>query len=257
MQNITFVAAVNDQDTFARNLLASPSLCAPQGHQILCQKYFSSASRAYNDALDRADNDLVVFVHQDIFLPEPWLSQLDEAVRYLAQKDPNWGVLGCWGSRADGQSFGHVYTSGWGVLGEPLADPIPVQTLDEIVLIVRKGSGLRFDETLPHFHFYGTDICMSAAKRGLGCYAISAFCIHNTEQLFRLPREFYRCYKHIKQVWGDYLPIQTSCIRVTRFDAEVYRRRCQELYRSVLHRRRAADRIHDPRQILKMLDGSC
>jgi len=57
---------------------------------------------------------------------------------------------------------------------------VTVQTLDEIVLIFRRDSGLSFDETLPHFHFYGTDICMRAAEQGRQCYAISAFCVHNT-----------------------------------------------------------------------------
>ena len=68
-----------------------------------------------------------------------------------------------------------------------------VQTLDEIVLILKKSSGLRFDDSLPHFHFYGTDICLRAAQRGMRSYAISAFCVHNTHQTLVLPEEFYEC----------------------------------------------------------------
>lgn len=254
LDRITFVAAVNNREILAQNLLASPIFSGPHDCEILIQENFTSASKAYNQAIQRAANDLLIFVHQDVLLPEAWLLQLEKALSYLSGTDPDWGVLGCWGAKQKGQHCGHIYSSGLGVLGAPFERPVPVQTLDEAVLLVRKGSNLRFDESLPHYHLYGTDICLRAATRGLKSYAISAFCVHNTSQLLELPREFYDCYAHVKMVWKDLLPIQTPCIRISRFDAEVYRRKLEDFCRgTILKRRHQARRVSDPIRILAEL----
>lgn len=252
--SITFVAAVNDREVLRRNLLASPCLRNPHSHQVIVQEGFSSASKAYNDAIAKAENDLVILVHQDMWFPDAWLHQLEEAMGALQNIDPNWGVLGCWGVTGSGVYRGHIYSSGLGILGDKFTTPLPIQTLDEIVLILRRRSGLRFDETLPNFHFYGTDICMRAASHGLNCYAISAFCVHNTAQIVTLPADFYRCYYHIKRVWRERLPIQTSCIRISRFDVEVHRRKLKNFVNTKLRRQKpAAIRVPDPQRIFEGL----
>jgi glycosyltransferase involved in cell wall biosynthesis len=227
---LTFVVTVSNKEVFARNFLASPCLERAADCEILDQADFPSAARAYNEALDRARHEIVVFCHSDIVLPEQWRSELECVLHDLDNRDPNWGVLGAYGNTRDGSGWGQVYSTGLGIVGEPLPACIAVQTLDEIVLILRKSSGLRFDETLPHFHFYGTDICLRAARMGMKSYAIPAFCIHNTHQTLILSKEFYECSRHIRQVWGDCLPIQTSCIRLTRFNVPLYWRRVRELY---------------------------
>lgn len=250
--NITFVVPVVDRKVLERNVLASPPMRANHRHQLLIQEGFASAASAYNDALMRSVNDLIVFMHSDVFLPEGWIPQLEHSLRWLEKHDPGWGVLGCWGATRGGEYRGHLYSTGWGVLGKASDKPEQVQTLDEVVLIFRKSSGLRFDDHLPHFHFYGTDICMRAAKRGLGSYAISAFCVHNTSQLLRLPKEFYACYSYIRRTWKSSLPIQTSCIRVTRFNGEVYQRKFKEACGHILGRDTLPERrADDPARILQ------
>ncbi|MBZ5539504.1 MAG: glycosyltransferase family protein [Acidobacteriia bacterium] len=234
---ITFAIAVNNRAVLERNFLASPCLRGTHPHQILIQEGFSSAAKAYNDAIDRSHNDLIVFCHQDIIFPEYWLLQLGRALDYLESEDPPWGVLGCYGETSDYKGRGHIYSSGRGVLGMPFDRPVPIQTLDEIVLILRKSSGLRFDERLPHFHLYGADICMAAMKKGMKNYAISAFCIHNTHQYLVLPKEFYECYRSLKRSWKKNLPIQTTCIKVTKFDLPMYKRRLQEVYLRYIRRK--------------------
>jgi hypothetical protein len=127
-----------------------------------------------------------------------------------------------------------------------------IQTLDEVVLIFRRSSGLRFDDHLPHFHLYGADLCLRAAKTGLKTYAIPAFCIHNTNQYLVLPKEFYECCRHIKRRWKDQLPIQTTCVRITRFNRFIYSRRLQEAYlRYVCHKGFIAPRVKDVSQLLQ------
>ena len=249
---LTFAIAVNDRETFETSFLASPCLKPPQDHEILVQSNFPSAALAYNDAIDRAQSDLIVFCHQDILLPEGWLRRLQNTLDSLEKTDSNWGVLGPYGNTKDGRGWGHVYSSGLGVIGELLPRPVEIQTLDEIVLILRKSSGLRFDDSLPHFHFYGTDICLRAERMGMKSYAISAFCIHNTSQILVLPDEFYECARHIRRVWRNSLPIQTTCVRLTRFGSPVLRRRLREFYlEHFRHKKYGGMRVADPLPLLR------
>jgi hypothetical protein len=253
-RRITFVVAVKSQgEVLENNLLASPCFLAPHDHQILVQEGFQSAAKAYNDAIDRSVNDLIVFCHQDIFLPEAWLSDLERALSCLEADDPQWGVLGCFGETLNDRGRGHVYSSGNGIMGRPFERPTPIQTLDEIVLILRKSSGLRFDESLPHFHLYGTDICLRAAKKGMKNYAISAFCIHNTCQNLILAPEFYECYWHIRRVWRDSLPIHTTCMMITKSGFPMYRKKLQEAYLRYVRRKEIGGaRVQNVRRLLEM-----
>jgi hypothetical protein len=189
-----------------------------------------------------------------MIFPEFWLSDLQRALDSLQQTDPMWGVLGCYGETLYDNGRGYIYSGGLGIMGKPMDRPEPVQTLDEIVLILRKSSGLRFDGDLPHFHFYGADICMAAAARGLKSYAISAFCIHNTQQNLILPREFYESYWHVKRRWKNSLPIRTTCVTVTKFDSHMYKKRLQEVYLRFIRRKEiGAFRAKDGRALLAEL----
>jgi glycosyltransferase involved in cell wall biosynthesis len=228
---ITFVVATyGADDVLNRNFLSSPGLVEAHGHQIIIQRDYASAAKAYNDAIDHADNDLMVFAHNDMIFPEPWLDQLEQAITFLDGTDPAWGVLGCCGVAHDGSFHVWAYHPTQGLLGKPFDLPVPVQTLDEIILIFRKRSGLRFDENLPYFHLYGTDICMRAAKQGMKNYAIPAYCIHNASYHPVLPKEFYRNYRYIRKTWKADLPIHTSCQLITKQEFPLYRRRMHEIY---------------------------
>jgi len=232
--------------------LASPCLRGSQVDELIIQEKYPSAARAYNDVLRRSRNDLVVLAHQDIYFPESWLSALERAVSYLENNDPNWGVIGCYGVGANKARYGRVYSAGLGIIGKAIEHPARVQTLDEIVLVLRKSSGLSFDDTLPGFHFYGADICLRAAPRGMNNYAIPAFCVHNTQLNPTLPEEFYHCYRHFKTVWRQHLPVHTSCITVSTLDLPFYIRRLRECYINHIRRRRAElTRLPDPRAILE------
>lgn len=227
---ITFVVAVGDEAILENNFLASPCLAAGHTHQVLIQRGFKSAAVAYNDAIARSANDLIVFAHSDMLFPKSWLSDLGRALDSLEATDPCWGVLGCYGVTLERKFSGYLYSNGQGFCGAPFEVPTPVQTLDEIILIIRKSSGLRFDERLPHFHLYGADICLRAAQKQMTSYAISAFCVHNTHRNLILADDFYACYRRFKKIWKGYLPVQTSCVRVTKFDLYMYQRKLWEAY---------------------------
>jgi hypothetical protein len=245
----TIAVSVNDEEVLQGNLLLSPGLLNGGRNQLVVRRRFPSASLAYNSAIEEAAHDIVIFVHQDVYLPETWFTNLKRCVALLAETGVSWGVLGCFGSRKGTEGgLGRVYTTGLGWHGRPLTGPEPVETLDEIVLVVRKSSGLRFDPHLPHFHLYGTDICMTAKERGLASYAFQGLCVHNTNQLLRLPSEFYTCYRHIRRKWSRFLPIRTSCIKISFLNGDLYRRRIVEARQRVLGTSRPAKtRVEDPR----------
>jgi glycosyl transferase family 2 len=250
--DMTFVVSKSgDPSIYARNFAASPGLEGIRADRIIVQEGFSSASTAYNDAMDKAKTDLIVFAHQDVYFPKNWICDLDRSLRRLDGADPNWGVLGCYGVNNRGLQAGYLYSVGLGTLGERFVEPIAIDTLDEFILILRKSSNLRFDPALPHFHFYGTDICMSARKAGKRSYAISAFSVHNTSYGPLAP-DFFRSYWPVKKKWAEYLPIQTPCIRISRLNQDLIVRRFKHVCFTLLGRDMSLrPRLADPRVVLQ------
>jgi hypothetical protein len=253
-QNFTIVVAVNDMDVLQKNLYQSPDIKNDSKKQLIIKRGYRAAALAYNEAIEEAKNEIIIFVHQDVYFPEDWFVSLRKSLSYFEKEKIDWGVLGCFGTREERrkeEGYGSVYSNGWGLIGREISKPELVQTLDEIVLVIKKSSGLRFDPTLPYFHLYGTDICMSAREKGLKPYAIPAFCIHNTNQILSLPKEFYECYRHVKKRWGQYLPISAPCIRISRFDGDLRMRQIRELYTRLRYKEAVPTyRVEDPRSLL-------
>lgn len=251
-ENFTFAVAVNNRAVLRKNLYLSPGFLKNDKNQVLIKENYPSASLAYNSAIDEAENEIIIFIHQDIYLPENWFSDISRCLSYLEERQINWGVLGCFGSKKNAYGgLGRVYTTGLGVHGKKITQPESVETLDEIILIIRKSSGLKFDPFLPHFHLYGADLCLSAKDKGMTNFAFQGFCIHNTNQLLNLPKEFYDCYRYIKRKWAKFLPIYTSCLTISCFDKELYRKQTREFFKKMLGKEGAPLlRIDDPRIVL-------
>lgn len=251
--SFTVAVAVNNREILQNNLLLSPELAGVHCHQVIVREGYASAALAYNSAIEQAVNDVIVFVHQDVYFPDHWFAGLERSIRDLDKQGIDWGVLGCFGNRLDSQSgIGAVYTTGRGVHGKLIGVSEAVETLDEIVLVVRKSSGLRFDSDLPSYHLYGTDICMMARSMGLTNFVVPGFCVHNTNEILQLPAEFMSNYYFIKRKWEEYLPIRSSCITISQFDREI----CLIQLRAVMSRllgktKVPKKRVKDPRCLLE------
>ena len=96
------------------------------------------------------------------------------------------------------------------LLSEGAALPHQVDSLDELLIAVRKSSGLRFEPQLG-WHFYGTDICLAAHERGLRCAVVDALCFHNSQSV-DVPSDFWISKQRFADKWKKRLPIETSCI---------------------------------------------
>ena len=146
--SINIVAAVNDEIVLNENLKRSP-LLANGTIPLLELRNQQSASKAYNVGLDATSHEILVFAHQDVYLHAPWLDNLLAAISTLERQQPRWGVIGLFGVTATGQAVGHVWSSGIGrELGAAFAAPIEAVSIDEMVIVLRRASGLRFDESL-------------------------------------------------------------------------------------------------------------
>jgi hypothetical protein len=251
----TVISVTNNEDVLKSCLLNSPDLA--EASEVILQKGYRSAAVAYNSAIDKAKTDLLVFVHQDVYLPRGWAASLRRALDLLSEKDPNWGIAGIYGvnkSWDDGTGF--LYCADYGRLGHSFEDPHEVRSLDEVVLIMRKSSNLRFDERLPGFHMYGIDICLEARQRGMKSYAISAFCVHNTNGYWMMPLQFWRCYLYMRKKWRSQLPVPTPCTEITFWCWPIIHWNIARVASIARGRYRKETRFADPSQVFQELTSS-
>ena len=156
-----------------------------------------SCPAALNHGLEKAKGEIVVFCHQDIVFPSWWIQQLLSQINIVGGLCDKWGVLGLAGCAFDSAYSGHVIDK-WGHLySSPL--PIEVQSLDELCLVIRKESGLRFDEDIGGFHLYAADLCLEALCKGLKNFAIDA-CVKHLGKGWR-GDSFYLTQKRLSDKW--------------------------------------------------------
>jgi hypothetical protein len=206
----------NNERTLKRDLLRSPDIVAGSV-PLTVIRGARAASAAYHDAINTADSDILIFAHQDIYFPEGWFKRLQSVCEMLTLVDPNWAVAGLFGVSADGQLAGHLWDSALGkVCGSPLAAPRVATSLDEVVLILRRASGIFFDPALPSFHLYGTDLVLCAQTAGMRSYIIDLPVIHNAKPVMRLDRQYLSAYRFMVRKWSPLLPWPTVIVPLTR-----------------------------------------
>ena len=165
------------------NIMISPCVHNPINQLIIVDNtsniHYDSLSGAINSGLEQAENDLVVIVHEDVFLPENWQAKFEEVLEKLEKNDPQWGVLGTAGLTFDDISIGHYSdpTNYCNIF--PNGGPFEkVKTVDEHLMVFRKSTGLKMDELHPGIHGIGTDLVINAQENGLNCYVIDAPSVH-------------------------------------------------------------------------------
>jgi hypothetical protein len=254
-QACAIIAAVNDDRVLDTNLKASDVVV--RGIFPLSEfRNYASASRAYNDGIDGTTAPLLIFAHQDIYFPATWLDAFGKAVDTVNGIDPDWAVLGLFGATKAGERVGWTWSTGVGrELGGYSATPTPAVSLDEIVIILKRASGLRFDDALPGFHLYGTDIVRQALDRRLGAYVIHTPVIHNDRPVHSVRADYLPSYRYVKRKWKHQMPFPTVIAPVTRFELELWRVESWLLRRRLRRWRgteRPADRFN-PREIARRL----
>ncbi len=235
----TFVVVVNDFDELGRNLFASEVRGSDRCEWIVFDNTGNRLSEhicaLYAQGLEAAKTDLVFFVHQDVFVPPEWESQVMTALAELEAIDPDWGVAGPVGVGLALDPKGRWNRGHWADPGSggqwrrigPL--PAEVQALDELCLGVRRSSGVGFDPKLPGFHCYGMDLSLTARAMGLRSWAIDAPLWHkrfdpqgnpvigkaqSRKIVDRRTPEFQAAYERskafVREKWRRFLPFRST-----------------------------------------------
>lgn len=248
MRDWCLISASNDEKVLHGNLLLS-DLIQEDGITVHIERGAPSAGIAYNRAMDATNGDLLIFAHQDVYFPPGFLARLDVAISDVEEMDSDWAVIAPFGISMDAAVHrGDVWSTSLGRrVGASVQSPVPAQSFDELVIILRRSSGLRFDEKLPLFHLYGTDIVQAAHQSGKGAYIVDLPVVHNDRFHGRLGADFSQAYHYVRRKWRDNLPLRTPILWIDMlgFRLAMYRLRAR---RSFARRRAVAmDNGVDPR----------
>lgn len=210
---LSFVVAYNKVDILEQNLLSSPCI-KDKKYQLIAEKGASSASITYNKALEKVQSPYVIFVHQDVYLPSGWDEKLLVQIKSIEEDGHLWGVLGCYGVSNNGTRYGHVYSNGLGRILGSAGTTQKASTIDEMIIILNRNADICFDNKLPGYHFYGTDICFEAKSKLRENFIIKNFCIHNSLPVRKLDKSFWNACEFIRRKWFNELPIVTTCVHI-------------------------------------------
>lgn len=244
-ESIAVACAVNQVEVMRTNLAASPMVMQKDVALSILENY-PSASIAYNQFLQKTAADIIVFAHQDVYLPRPWETQLREAVSYLQQNKINWAVLGVVGINSSGKVQGQCWSTGLSrEIAGPVFGPVSAVSLDEMILVIRKKSGVMFDDNLPGWHLYGADIVQTVRRSNFGAFIIHAPAIHNSLPVLKLDKSYQKSYRYLQQKWKDDLPLQNLVVPITKFAWPIWRNRIQQIF-SIEKSRDHFIRLHSP-----------
>lgn len=226
MTRFTFVCCVNRPEVARKHLLTSPCVQRGSGNQLVMVEGMGSAGDGFRWASELAAHDWIVQVHQDVHLPPGWDRVFADGLEQARSSMPSLAAAGVYGIRADGTPAGRVFDRDrW--LGSPSSVPASVRSLDELLLAVRRDSGLSINAGLG-WHLYGTDLCLQAEAAGLAAVAMDAPCRHHSglprtapapgsEAAADLQRQvdaFNASTLELCRLWPGALPVVTPITRI-------------------------------------------
>ena len=226
---LSFVTCASNLEILGKRLLSSPCL-RPSGHALVVYFNAPSAAHGFNAAMAAVATTApasavswLVWVHQDVFLPEGWDTRFARALAQALQRFPKLavaGVYGVAGAGAAARRAGHVLDRGT-LLRESALLPCLVDSLDELLFAVRLNSHLQLDPALG-FDFYATDLVLQAQAQGWQCAVVDVCCEHwsGTPASGAVPQAVAERIQSSAQVferkWVQQLPITTPCFNIAR-----------------------------------------
>lgn len=210
---LSIICHYNDRTELEEKLLKSMT----EPHQLIVRRGFRNITQAYIYAEQEATGDYLVFAHQDVGLPTPWLKRCEVILRELTQFDPSWGVAGVIGTWANDlgqqQYFGNVRdTFEYRQFGSTAARWHRVQTLDGMLVILRRSHDpVRrippcWDPKVPGFHGYAEDLCLSAWNAARPVYALNLYTEHWCDHTDLETNNGYQAARqYVTEKWRDKL----------------------------------------------------
>jgi hypothetical protein len=172
------------------------------------EQAFSTAGAALNHGARAARNDVVVFVHQDVYLHS--LPDLERAAGLLAS-DGRIGVLGAVGVDHRRRVIG-VVRDRVVPIGATAVSPVDIDSLDEVLFMVRREDALReplSEDPRLAWHAYAVEYCQRVRRAGRRAVAVDISLTHNslTTNLARLDV----AHRTVAEAYPELLPIWTTC----------------------------------------------
>jgi SAM-dependent methyltransferase len=207
-QEIVFVVVYNNPDIY-QSCFNSSSYIFSDTVIPLYNDSRKALPALFNMVLQRFLNKDVwlVFCHQDFIL--------QESLRPMLKGKDVKAVHGVIGARiAYSEFFGKIIQTNGVPIGCELVDDAPVETLDEMCLIVHSSAfrqGLMFDERFG-FHFYGADLCMQAHNLGFEVVATQVKCQHKSGTMRGdvESMEYVKSLELFREKWRKALPVRTT-----------------------------------------------
>lgn len=199
--------------------------CANKNNQIICytNKGLESLTECYNKGLVMADNEIVVFIHDDIFLEYGW----DIKIKNYFEKNEH-GIIGMAGTQhltTQGTwwhdknkcsgivAHPHNNKSGWiydkwsGKTNEFIQD---VVAIDGLFIACHKGRiKFNFDESYDGFHFYDIPFCTANYLAGVKVGVVTDIDIKHKSR-GNLTKGWYLNRKKFTNQYKNILPLKVK-----------------------------------------------
>jgi hypothetical protein len=158
-----------------------------------------------------AKKNYIILAHDDIVfnLDRKVLVRELEKKKSLDPKSAVFGVAGVYKNPlvGSGHFISHKGEENWGFRHNG-----KVNTLDECCIIIDKASLVSVSDKITGYHFYGTDICINARKKGFSTYVIDYPITHkskgNLDAHFLRSRQSY--ISHLRKN-GNWDVVTTTC----------------------------------------------
>ncbi len=209
---ISVICVYNNRATLDTYLLKSIKAQTIDHELILLDNRggeFKSAAEALNSGGREAKGELLMFIHQDVFLPSgDWLKNVESRLNELS----NLGIAGVAGAREMKRCV--VTNLKHGDPPRPAGNiqidrPEKVQTLDECLILVPKSvfDELEFDEeTCDDWHLYAVDYSLSARRQGYDVYVIPD-CVYHRSPGESMSDGYYRVLNKVLKKHLDAYPV--------------------------------------------------
>jgi hypothetical protein len=170
---------------------------------------FASAGAALNAGIRQARNDVVVLVHQDVYLHS--MDRVLEVATML--EDKRWGMLGAIGVRARGPFIGRMRDRVQ-LMGQDAPYPVEVVSVDEVLFMGRREvlmqNPLSEDEHLA-WHAYAVELSARLRAQGLMIGAVNLEITHNSLTTDEYKAKLEVAHRRVAELHPGQLPLSTTC----------------------------------------------
>ena len=175
---------------------------------------YASAGAALNHGTSLAQNDVIVFVHQDVFLHS--LTALKQAAGLVQDPAARFGLLGAVGISSDGRIVGRVRDRVV-LLGDTVTGPTEVDSVDEVLFLAPRAQLLREPLTESSdmaWHAYAIEYGMRMRRLGLRTGVADIPLTHNSLSINVDKLDV--AHRAIATRYDDLMPVRTTCGVITR-----------------------------------------